>query len=296
MQNRTYLRAAIAGIIGIATMGTASSPVDAAVLYGVNNPVSMTLAGYTQNFDSLPAVTGNSSNQNGWYISNGTDNVPRLPGWDVYETVATSGGTGHERLYGGSTPTTTGAFLDLGKSTTAGSNRALGMLSSSTIGALYMGVTFTNDTGSPITSLDVSYTGEIWRSGGANTASSNYIEFLYKIHPTGDLSIGTDGSYVKVSDLKFNSPVNSAGATALDGTLPANQMDLSGTIDLSANPLAPGDTLAIRWQSPSNGSTTADALAIDNLVVTPTVLLPEPASLSLLALGALPLLSRKRRA
>ncbi|HZZ43786.1 MAG TPA: PEP-CTERM sorting domain-containing protein [Tepidisphaeraceae bacterium] len=288
-------------------MGLAGQVSMGAVDYGVNNPASLTTAGYTQNFDSLPAVTGTSASLNGWYTVSETDGNagPRLDGWDIYTgaTPSSQGGvTGHDRLYGagGTSVSSTGAFLDLGDSTTAGSNRALGELSASTVGAMYMSVTLVNNTGSPITSLAVSYTGEIWRSGGTfvSGANNNSLTFQYLESPTG--LIGVEYYPNSVASLKFNSPStnNTGTAATYDGdktTAVYPPVTLTGTIDLSASPLMPGQSIGLKWVGPGQASSTnADALAIDNVSVVPTLAVPEPASLGLLAVGGMALVRRRR--
>ena len=58
---------------------------------------------------------------------------------------------------------TTGGLLDFGL---AGSgNRALGLISTSTTGAAYLGVAIKNDTGATISAVNISFLGELWKQG-----------------------------------------------------------------------------------------------------------------------------------
>src|SRR5205085_3649664 len=103
----------------------------------------------TENFDTLASTGTNIA----W-----ADNVT-IPGWYSSRTTYNSG-TGSSN---------TGALYSFG---VAGTNpvtdRALGSVGSGSTGTVYWGVRLINNTGATITSLDVSYIGEQWRSGGSS--------------------------------------------------------------------------------------------------------------------------------
>src|SRR5438132_998920 len=132
-------------VMGIASLIPSSS--------ALTNAGSITTLGVplTENFDTL-ASTGTGVT---W-----TDNST-IPGW--YSTRATyNSGTGSSN---------TGALYSFGA---AGTNpitdRALGSVASGTTLTIYQAVKLTNNTGTTITSLAISYVGEQWRNGG-NTAA-----------------------------------------------------------------------------------------------------------------------------
>lgn len=89
MMGKGCAAAAVAVVVGGVSRG--------AVNYGVDNPVSLGIGGYTQNFDSLPAGTGAGTAQTGgWYPTVGSDSNPRLAGW-VGRLDAGDVDVGHER-------------------------------------------------------------------------------------------------------------------------------------------------------------------------------------------------------
>ena len=85
----------------------------------------------------------------------------------------------------------------------------------------------------------------------------------------------------------------------LDGSTwtPFPSLNLTDTGTVSAvityaNPVANGGTLEFRWFDDNSSATSPDAMiAIDNVLI-----VPEPATLGLLAVGALALISRRRKA
>ena len=130
-------------VVGIVSLVPSSS--------ALTNSGSVTSFGspLTENFDTL-AQTGTNI---AW-----TDNTT-IPGW--YSTRPTyNSGTGSSN---------TGALYSFG---VAGTNpvtdRALGSVGSGTTGTIYQAARLTNNTGSTITSLDISYIGEQWRNGGTS--------------------------------------------------------------------------------------------------------------------------------
>src|SRR4051794_27053283 len=124
--------------------------------------VSLTTTGstYTQNFDTLSNTAGSTTNN------------LTIPGWFLTEG---GGGARDNEQYGVDTGgSTTGDTYSYGA---AGStDRALGALRSGTLIPLF-GACFTNNTGAPITSLNVAYTGEQWRLGTAGR--TDQINFEY---------------------------------------------------------------------------------------------------------------------
>ncbi len=124
--------------------------------------ISLTTLGtaYTQDFNALPASGSatwvNDTTLAGWYHARtGTGTT----------IVANDGSSNAGNLYSYGT----GTAID----------RALGSLGSgnAAIGNMFWGVALANNTGSTITSLDISYTGEQWRNSAAaaQTVSFSYL-------------------------------------------------------------------------------------------------------------------------
>jgi len=106
-----------------------------------------------------------------------TDNST-IPGWYSSRTTYNAG-TGSSN---------TGALYSFG---VAGVNpvtdRALGSVGSSGTGTVYWAARFVNNTGATITSLDISYIGEQWRTGGSSNTTPSVaqtVDFQYQVANT----------------------------------------------------------------------------------------------------------------
>ncbi|WP_461098641.1 endonuclease/exonuclease/phosphatase family protein [Spirosoma luteolum] len=195
---------------------------------------------YTQDFNSL-ATTGTT---NTW-----TNNTT-IPGWVSTQTTYNAN-TGSSN---------SGALYSYGSS--GSSERALGSVASASAAPQY-GVIFTNNTGSAIASLQVSYTGEQWRNGGNTSAQKLTVSYA-----TGtNLVIGATGT--PVSALDFTTPTVGATAAALDGNASANRTAISGTITFPT-PLAAGEQVLLKW-SDANDTGNDHGVSVDDLTVTATL-------------------------
>ncbi|MBK9194468.1 MAG: hypothetical protein IPO17_05635 [Flavobacteriales bacterium] len=117
---------------------------------------------YGQDFNTLSSANGTTP---AW-----TDNST-LANW--YWQMSATQSTTYRVDNGGNN---SGARMDYG--TIASSDRAMGSLGSGTPGNFAWGVQLQNTSGTPITDLRVSFTGEQWRA--ANT-TAHTATFLYKI-------------------------------------------------------------------------------------------------------------------
>ena len=171
-------------VLVVAALGFASS---------ATAQVSLTTVGstYSQNFDTLP-TSGSAT-----WTNNST-----IPGWYQARTgtgttiVANDGSSNAGNLYSYGTGTST--------------DRALGSVGSggATAGSFFWGVRLQNNTGTTITSVDISYTGEQWRNGGG-TGLAQTVTFSYLIGSpavTGTLA-EFQSAGVAVAGLNFTSPV-----------------------------------------------------------------------------------------
>ncbi len=185
----------------------------------------------------------------------GTSDV--LPnGWYVEET-----GTNANALYAAGTGSATaGDSYSFGAA--ASTERALGGLLSGSLNPT-LGAQFVNNTGGTITSLDVAYTGEMWRAGVTNRNAADRLDVQFSTDAT-TLLLGT---WADVDALDVASPNINATSGALDGNAAANRSAIAGTIPSLAIPN--GATFWIRWTD-FNISGSDDGLAIDDISITPT--------------------------
>ena len=203
----------------------------------------------TENFNSL-ATTGAT---NAW-----SDNSTIGGLYSQFAAVATNP-TVYRASNGGDNA---GAIYSYG--TTA--ERAFGSVASNTTGDIFYGFKLTNNTGTTITSLDVSYVGEQWRQGG-NT-SAQQLSFQYQVVAPGtvtDANMPTSG-WLDFTGLDFVSPIVGTSTTAatLNGNDPANRLAKSGSIPLTVNA---GQEVWIRWRD-ANDAGNDHGLAIDDVSVT----------------------------
>ncbi|HKG45457.1 MAG TPA: lamin tail domain-containing protein [Pyrinomonadaceae bacterium] len=216
-----------------------------------NGSITTVESPLTENFDTLAStgtglVWADNTTIAGWYSSRVTYNT----------------GTGSSN---------TGALYSFG---VAGTNpvtdRALGSVGSGGTGTILYGVRFVNNTGNTITSLDINYNGEQWRTGGSSTATPSVAqtaEFEYQVANAGVITaINTPATgWLAHDPLDFTSPIfgTTVGA-ALDGNAAANRTAKSSTIALT---LLPGQEVWLRWRDIDHANND-HGLAVDDLSVT----------------------------
>ena len=221
-------------------------------------PYSYTTSGsiYSQSFDSLPSSGSSSLTGLGPFD---TDAAPisavDTQGWQFLKYQGNSSNALFSANTGGST---SGSAYSYGS--TGSTDRSLGALTSGS-GNYRLGMVLQNNTGETLTSFTLSYLGEQWRNGGSGNTDT--LSFDYSIGSGTAINAGQN--FAPVAGLDFSSPVTGAGATALDGNLPANQRAVSGSV--SGLAWAAGDYLIIRWTD-NNISGSDDGLALDNVSFT----------------------------
>lgn len=223
--------------------------------------ISITTLGtpITQNFDTL-ATTGTT---NTW-----TDDTT-LPGWYAQFSATPANPTTYRADSGGSN---TGALYSWG---VAGVNpltdRALGAVSSGTPATIYFALKLTNNTGSSISSIDISYNGEQWRDGGAATPAAQTTSFQYQVVNAGTITDANTPStgWTTFPSLSFTSPTftNTGAGAAIEGNAAANRTAKSATITFGT-PVAAGQEIWIRWED-INDAGNDHGLAVDDLSITP---------------------------
>jgi uncharacterized protein len=237
-------------ILTILALMLATVPMqNAQALGGGSGSISLTTLGnaYTQNFDTLAnsGTTNNITIINGWFLDEG--NVTATANNGLY-----AGGTGSSN---------TGDTYSFGAA--ASSERAFGGLLSGSVTPT-IGASFTNNTGNTVTTLDVSYTGEMWRAGVTNRGAADRLDFQLST----DATSLTSGTWINYDDLDFSSPNTLATAGALSGNSPGNQTSLSFSITGLSIPN--GSTFWIRWAD-FNIASSDDGLAVDEFSLTPRV-------------------------
>ena len=206
--------------------------------------VSLTVLGtaYTQDFNSLSSSGTSSTVPLGWDFSESSTNANTL-----YTAGTGSSNAGDTYSFG----------------TPAGdSERAFGGLRSGALVPI-IGAQFTNSTGGTITTLALSYTGEMWRAGVTNRNAADRLDFQYSTNATSL----TTGTWTDVNALDFNSPNILTAAGLLNGNLVGNRTAIGGSISGLAIPN--GATVWIRWTDVDITSSD-DGLAVDDFVLTPS--------------------------
>jgi hypothetical protein len=283
----------ISTLVTIAAMMAVSNS-EASVSYSVTGST------YSQNFDSLPTTPLNASlgaTPTGWTDDNaspGAGNFSIL-GWYLWAPIVQSEGgfNGHQRVRIGAGTSTTGSFMSWGTGSTT--ERALGSLASDTMAppagpdSMSIGLRLSNNTSDTLTEFTLTYDGEQWRNGGSGTA--NALRFAYSLTATTADWTNTP-SFTSVSALDFTAPVVSTTAAAVDGNVAGKVAGITATI--TGISWAPGTDLWLRWKDASDAGAD-DGLGIDNLNFSAVVGVPEPSSLSLLAVGALGYVARRRK-
>jgi len=205
---------------------------------------------YQENFDGLGIAATT-------YLFDNTT----LQGVYAYRTIGNAVPNVFSRSSGGSA---TGGFYSYGNASTSptGTDRALGGIQSSITSTLYYGIRMRNTSGETIRSLDVTYTGEEWRTGGSSTVTiPNVLAFEYLQAPR--LSDVISGSYTPFPALAFTSPTLTPYQTALDGNNAANRTTITASIPVT---IPDGEEIMLRWKDVEDASYD-HAFAIDDLVV-----------------------------
>lgn len=192
---------------------------------------------YTQDFNTLAATGTSSTVPAGWvFLENGLTT-------GVYTAGTGSSGTGDTYSFGAAGNT----------------DRAFGSLLSGSVTPT-LGAAFTNNTGSTVTTLTVSYTGEQWRLGAIGRPDK--LDFQYSLNATSL----TTGTWTDVNNLDLIAPVTTGTAGALNGNVSPNRSAVSFIITGISIPN--GATFYFKWNDfDANGAD--DGLGIDDFSLTP---------------------------
>jgi len=152
---------------------------------------------------------------------------------------------------------TTGGDLSFGLPNS--SNRALGLLATSSTGYTAFGVKFLNLTGTTLNYLTVQLTGELWRQSD----KPKTLEAYYYIDPTATAAFSTAiTGLLPGLNVSFATSAADSGGVAADGTAAVNQQNLGLVNHLIAN-WPNGAALWLVWEM-SDTTGKAQGLGIDN--------------------------------
>jgi hypothetical protein len=168
---------------------------------------------------------------------------------------------------------TTGGIISFGltNNLAISTDRALGLISTSTSLGTHFGLKLVNETGRNLNYIDLSYIGEYWKGGGAKSGSFRYMLFSYLVDPSGstapfsETEINESLTQNLVGSLGFNFPA-----------LPVEQLDpidyASNRVNVAANnyalstPWTPGAALWLMWSLTNNAGTgSGQGYGIQNL-------------------------------
>jgi hypothetical protein len=221
------------------TSVNADSPVTiGTAVYGVANP-----------FDFAVPVIACDNGVGGLGLSNA------LTGWYGAGAVAA-------KLGASAGDQSTGGIISFGSTNSfdASTNRALGLLATSSTGGTAFGVRLLNATTNTLTQMTLQFTGELWRQ----SAVPKTLAFCYWIDPTGTNTLSTNVT-AALTNLSVSFPTNPAAATPIpvDGTATTNQLNLC-VVNQPITNWPPGAALWLVWRM-ADPAAKGQGLAIDDL-------------------------------
>jgi hypothetical protein len=273
--------------ISNAAGSTNSATVSLSVLAPNASMAAYTAAGsvYSQNFDTLPNPGTASVNADNpvkiggvtYGVANPFDfSFPILPNSVDPATGAGVGGLGLSnsmpgwyglaqvapKLGASNGDQSTGGVISFGSTNnaSASSNRALGLLSTSSTGPTAFGLKLINQSTSTLGQITLHFTGELWRQ----SAVRKVLSFSYWIDPTGTNGFGTNQTErLSALDVSFPTSANDTNPVPVDGTAAANQVSL-GVVSQPIAAWNPGAALWLTWQM-TDPLARGQGLAIDDL-------------------------------
>lgn len=231
---------------------------------------------YFQDFDGL----GDQDATSYTFVDDST-----IPGWHANSEEMD---TNSDEYFGSDGSENGGEVYSYGND----ADRALGYLGSGGNDYTNFGVVFRNTSGGAINTINISYVGEQWRSGGNTSDNNNNFVVSHQVFAAdaGAMPASTNlTGWTVTNALEFTAPQPIASAGALDGNAAANQTSFNN-VQITGLNWQDGEDLWIRFTG-NDGSGTDAGLAIDDFSMT---VVPEPAIALLGGLGLFGLLRRRR--
>ena len=263
---------------------------------------------YTEVFDTLP---NDISQVPPGLVGPGVFAVPQvdatpLPGWQFRLTNGSAvftiddGSSGAKNFVGS---------LGSQFSINGLEDRALGVTDvTATAHDMMIGLLLVNVSANTYDKFTITYQGETWRHWDETRTQTTFpgppgLQFSYAEGNETLSLLSPDTAFTRVQSIDFrpdDTPccIANGSGVAIDGNAEGNNVikgldqDFNNII-VSGLSWQPGEYLLLRWHNP-NGGGNEDTLGIDDLVFSP-IAIPEPTGLTLLAIPALALFSRRRR-
>jgi hypothetical protein len=258
---------------------TPGGPNDGTV-FGADSSVSYAPEGaiYSQSFDALPgpgtvsvncanpvtigAVTYSLSNPYGF--AEGVVGTGGSGGLGITELAGWYGTAGLDAKFGASAgDQTTGGQVSFGSA--GDSNRALGLLATSSSGPTAFGVKFINQTPNTLRFINARATGQLWRQSNLPKT----LQAFYSVDPTATNSFPAGGNgLLPALNIQFTTDNAAVGGLAVDGMAAVNQSTVR-VVNQGIADWPSGAALWLVWQM-VDASGKAQGLAIDDFAFSAT--------------------------
>ncbi|WP_167613729.1 T9SS type A sorting domain-containing protein [Maribellus sediminis] len=214
--------------------------------------------GLSNEYNSYQPWTNGTEPLEGWYAYKKLNDVPEAP--TKYGVGCDNKGDGSQDFPGAGYPNSLGYTEGTAEGPIVATERALGYRINSSAGDIGMFLDIMNNTSRPITSIEVTFTGEQWAAVGLEPQS---LDFYYKV----DAENHFDSTFTKVDELTFTSlqiGTNGTSSTMLNGNLDSNKV--VGITAVIAVDIPVGAIITLKWFQ-ANVADGEHILAIDDLTV-----------------------------
>jgi len=270
--------------VGAAGTGTSVNSINNPLLPGFINGVAYSLA---NPFDFAYPVIG-SSYIGGLGLTTGSTNVVGTPGNMIgwYGASDPTVGDMVSRFGAQEGDQSTGGVIDFGpldvNGGIVGTNRALGLLSTSSTGGTSFGLKLVNTSTNTLNYVNLSFLGQLWRNNTATrTMSLSYAvdntgTFVLPVQPPAPATTPATTTpqpvpgTVDVPNMAVSFPTN-PGGPLWNTTQPLSQATMATNNMALSTPWAPGAALWLVWSINYYGQGTGQGYAIDNLQVSASV-------------------------